>query len=348
MSSRGIPDKTKLFELKRFTAGDLKRMLNETGFLKITSIISIGNKDRWSKYSHEVCIVTENGENININLSFDGSTDFRDGSAYRVAWIEIPRNNMKMQYIIEYNHTGNEEFEGFGGGLVLRLLGATFYEDENHIGTISLQNEYIAAWKNFSDKTMISLYAANSQFALSDRQEGLTGFESLRDNIDYQELVMYFSKLSAPINVQEIYEYITKKIKPEFYRLIEVIHSQSASALDLIDQRIDRLISNERASGAECVNRINYVFIEDGIIKANTTTEHGEAFTVLRDSDDWYYSNGSVVIRNLTTFYYSYPALPNLSISFRDAETAKREIGRIDFEHIFTRIAELQKELQEK
>ena len=318
MSSRGLSDKKMLYELKRFTAGDLKRILNETGFFKVASIISIGEKERSAKYTHEVCIVTENGEQIKINLSFDRSNSVRDGSVYRVAWIEIPRDNMKMQYIIEYNHTGNEKFEGFGGGLALILLGATLYEDGEHVGTIQLANEYITAWKNFSDQTVISLHADKSGYALQMRREGFFKFEPLRNNTDYQELIMYFSK---------------------------VVHSQSVSTYDF--RGINKFISDERIGGAEFENRINYVYIEDGIIKAYTTTECGEAFTVVRDSDAWFYSNGNVIIRNLP-FEFSCPIVSNLSISFIDEKTAKSNIGKIDLEHIFTRIAELQKELQEK
>ena len=345
MSSRGLSDKKMLYELKRFTAGDLKRVLNETGFFKVASIISIGQKDRWSKYDYEVCIVTENGENIKINLSFDKNKSIRDGSVYRVAWIEIPRNNMKMQYIIEYNHTGNEEFEGFGGGLTLILLGATFYEDGEHVGTIQFANEYITAWKNFSDKTVISLHADKSGYALQMCREGFFKFEPLRNNTDYQELIMYFSKLSAPINLQEIYEYITKKIKLATFCDIKVVHSQSVSTYDCRD--ISKFISAERVGGAEFENRINYVYIEDGIIKAYTTTECGEAFTVVRDSDAWFYSNGDIIIRNLS-FNFSFPIVSSLSIAFRDEETALINIGKIDLKRIFTRITELQKELQEK
>lgn len=345
MSSRGLSDKKMLYELKRFTVGDLKRILNETGFFKVASIISIGEKERSAKYTHEVCIVTENGEQIKINLSFDRSNSVRDGSVYRVAWIEIPRDNMKMQYIIEYNHTGNEKFEGFGGGLALILLGATLYEDGEHVGTIQLANEYITAWKNFSDQTVISLHADKSGYALQMRREGFFKFEPLRNNTDYQELIMYFSKLSAPINLQEIYEYITKKIKLATFCDIKVVHSQSVSTYDF--RGINKFISDERIGGAEFENRINYVYIEDGIIKAYTTTECGEAFTVVRDSDAWFYSNGNVIIRNLP-FEFSCPIVSNLSISFIDEKTAKSNIGKIDLEHIFTRIAELQKELQEK
>ena len=337
MSSRGIPDKTKLYEARGLTVGRLKRALNESGLFKVTAIIDVRKNESFNSdhYFHEVCVETENGEKVKIKL------DFERNVAYRAAYIQIPRNNMELTYTVEYKHTGETILwdEPY-----LTIQKATFYEKENCVGTIAFANEYIVAWKNFDDKTGIAMYAGKSQFALALRMDWNLDYDFNREDTDYQELILYFSRLSTPINIQSIYEYITKMIKPEDFYEIRINHYQSISMCDLDFRGKGTRVDQERMSNPTPENTLNSIFVENGIIQEYTTVEGGEAFTVIRDSDAWLYSNNNVVIRKI----YTTPIVPRLSIAFRDEETARSNIGKIDLERIFTRIAELQKELQEK
>lgn len=334
MSSRGITSKTMMFESKNFTFGDFKRVVNKIGIIKITKITDI-QFDCFLRCT--VFVETKDAEKIQIKV------DFNAAGKYHIARVYIPKNNTIICFSIEYEHEDK---------YTAMLLSADFYEDKKRIGYIAIENNMILACKKFSDNTGIVTYASSySQFAMSVRRSiGCSSINYVRDSKKIKallELIDYLDNLSTPINVQKIFERFKYSIDPKSFPYVKVTHFQSKSPIVPVRCHCDikRESDAEDAGMPEFSNWINYTEIYDEVFKAYTTVDGNESFSVIRDCDDWYYSDGNVIIRKLH-INNNEPIVSNITISFKDEETALKQMGNIDLKRILGRIAELQKKLQ--
>ena len=335
MSSRGITSKTMMFERKNFTFGDFKRVVNKIGIIKITKITDF-QFDCFLRYT--VFVETKDAEKIQIKV------DFNAAGKYHIARVYIPKNNTIICFSIDEDKQTQH--------LNAILLSADFYADKKRIGYIVIENNMILACKKFSDNTGIVTYASShSQFAMSVRKSmGFSSINYVRDSKkikDLLELIDYFNNLCTPINVQKIFERF--KYNSKSFPFVKVTHFQSKSPIVPVRCHCDikRESDAEDAGMPEFANWINYTEIDDEVFKANTTVDGNESFSVIRDCDSWYYSDGNVIIRKLP-INTNKPILSNITISFKDEETALKQMSNIDLKRILGRIAELQKELQEK